>query len=147
MHRLSLLIDRRLLILWLVVAATMVLLLSAFSAAAAPAESCGRPHWVKKGDTLSSISRQYGVSQEALLGANPQITDPNRIYAGTALRIPCFDGEGGQGGMCRAEHRVQYGDTLFKISRTYRVPPYAIVRTNNIQNPDRIYAGDTLCIP
>lgn len=47
---------------------------------------------VRPGDTLARIARRLGVSPEALLRANPQIRDPDRIFPGQALRIP--DGQG-----------------------------------------------------
>lgn len=44
-------------------------------------------HEVKPGDTLTNIAARYGVSVEAIAKANG-ISDYNRIYAGTDLRIP-----------------------------------------------------------
>ena len=43
---------------------------------------------VAKGDTLWQIARRNGVSLEALLRANPQIRDPNKIYPGDKVFIP-----------------------------------------------------------
>lgn len=43
---------------------------------------------VSRGDTLYSIARRYGVSLPRLTAANPQITDPNRIYPGQTVIIP-----------------------------------------------------------
>lgn len=42
---------------------------------------------VQPGDSLSSIAQRFGVTQEALMAAN-RIDDPNRLEAGTELRIP-----------------------------------------------------------
>ncbi len=44
-------------------------------------------HIVTWGETLSGISRQYGVSVDAIANAN-QIRDVNLIYANSALVIP-----------------------------------------------------------
>lgn len=44
-------------------------------------------HVVQRGETLFSIARQYGVSVDAIVQAN-NITNPNRIHAGTPLLIP-----------------------------------------------------------
>ena len=41
-----------------------------------------------RGDTLYSIARRHGVSLLRLIAANPQITDPNRIYPGQTVIIP-----------------------------------------------------------
>jgi LysM repeat protein len=43
---------------------------------------------VKQGDTLSSIASAYGVTVQAILAANPEITDPNRISVGQVILIP-----------------------------------------------------------
>jgi LysM repeat protein len=43
---------------------------------------------IQKGDTLSALANKYGTTIQALLSANPQITNPNLIYAGSTLKIP-----------------------------------------------------------
>jgi LysM repeat protein len=53
----------------------------------APAPSA-QTYNVEWGDTLSGIASQFGVSESALLAANPSITDPNFIEAGQVLAIP-----------------------------------------------------------
>ena len=47
-----------------------------------------RSHTVSRGETLSGIARRYGVELNLLLAANPQISDPNRIFPGQQIRIP-----------------------------------------------------------
>ncbi len=48
----------------------------------------GREHSVRKGDTLSKIARQNGISLGQLLAANPQIQDPDRIQLGQRIQLP-----------------------------------------------------------
>ena len=43
---------------------------------------------IVQGDSLSRIAAKFGVSMDALLAANPQIKDPNRITVGDAITIP-----------------------------------------------------------
>ena len=43
---------------------------------------------VKKGDTLSEIAKDKGISLRALLGANPQIKNANKIRIGQKINIP-----------------------------------------------------------
>lgn len=43
---------------------------------------------VQPGDTLSGIAATHGVSLSALEAANPQITNPDLIYAGNRVNLP-----------------------------------------------------------
>ena len=135
--------DRRI-ILVVVFAVLAVLLLTAATSEAAPEQSCGFYHQVQRGQTLSSISRYYGVPMQALMHANPHIMNPNVIYAGSWIYIPCG---GGTGGPCSHVHYVHYGQTLSQIAWHYHVSPYAIMHANGLHNPNLIYAGSSLCIP
>ena len=44
-------------------------------------------------------------------------------------------------------HTIQWGDTLFALSRRYGVSADAIMEANNIANPDRLSAGMEIKIP
>ena len=48
----------------------------------------GSQYQIQAGDNLSQIAQANGMSVDQLLAANPQITDPNMIFAGQALNIP-----------------------------------------------------------
>ena len=48
----------------------------------------GRSVSVSHGDTLSSIAQRNGVSVDALIAANPQLVNPNRIYPGDTISVP-----------------------------------------------------------
>ena len=52
----------------------------------------GMYHKVKKGETLTKIAQKLGTTVEALLHANPKITDPNKIYIGQKIRLPAKTG-------------------------------------------------------
>lgn len=43
---------------------------------------------VRQGDTLSSIAAKHGTTVDEILQTNPQIKDPNKIYAGYELKMP-----------------------------------------------------------
>ena len=43
---------------------------------------------VGKGNTLSGIARSKGITLKALLAANPNISDPNKIRVGQNIKIP-----------------------------------------------------------
>lgn len=53
---------------------------------------------IQRGDTLSKIAAQHGVSVQDLLAANPQIRNPDVIYPGQSLSIPSGGRSGGSGG-------------------------------------------------
>lgn len=53
-----------------------------------PSTSNDKIHIVKKGETLSAISKRYGVSIDELMNANKFIKNPNKIYIGDRLTIP-----------------------------------------------------------
>lgn len=134
----------------LLLAMVLLLALSA-STQAAPAEtaaaSTGIYHTVRWGESLSGIAVYYGTTMQSIMAANPQIWNPNVIYAGQVLYIPT----GGSGGIppsyCRYYHTVAYGDTMFKISAWYGVNIWTIAQANNIYNLNLIYAGQVMCIP
>ena len=54
----------------------------------APQQQTTTPYKIISGDTLTKIARQNNTTVEALMAANPQITDRNLIYAGKTLNIP-----------------------------------------------------------
>ncbi|RLC91039.1 MAG: hypothetical protein DRI79_03935 [Chloroflexi bacterium] len=127
---------------WLLIAltiATLILLVGAVPTSAAPNQG-GIVHIVRRGETLYSIARRYGVDVWALARANG-ITNPNRIYVGQRLIIP--SGRPSRGVI----HIVRPGETLIYISLRYRVSIWAIIKANNITDPNHIYVGQRLFIP
>lgn len=44
---------------------------------------------IVKGDTLSKLAQRYGTTVNAIMAANPQITNPNLIAVGQVIKIPC----------------------------------------------------------
>lgn len=95
---------------------------------------------VQKGDTLNKIAAQFGTTARAIAVENG-IRNINLIYVGQRLIIPTnrYD-------LNHIIYKIQYGDTLYSISRRYGVSIATIVRLNRIQNPNLIYAGQTLRI-
>src|SRR5690606_11845598 len=46
-------------------------------------------HLIKPGETLTSIARDYRITVQSIVAANPGI-NPNVIYAGQTITIPGF---------------------------------------------------------
>jgi LysM repeat protein len=109
---------------------------------AAPPESGGFWHTVRRGETLFSIGRLYGVNPFTLCNAN-RLSNCNVIRAGQVLWVPATTTPPA----CSAFHRVARGQTLHGIGRLYGVSPWAIAAANKIYDLNRIYVGQTLCIP
>lgn len=108
---------------------------------------------VRSGDTMSLIAQRFGVSLNALIRANPHITNPKIIFAGDVLcvpapiqpepRVPVSCPPGFQG-----RYTVQPGDTMFFISQTFGVSLSALNAANpHIPNPNVIFPGDVICVP
>jgi spore coat assembly protein SafA len=53
---------------------------------------------VQPGDTMYRIAHRYGVSLQALIAANPQISDPAAIYPGQTINLPAGAGAGAGAG-------------------------------------------------
>lgn len=97
---------------------------------------------IKRGDTLSSISRRYGVSVQNIANWN-NIKNPNLIYPGQRLILY---GNYKSTNTGNVYYTVQRGDTLWGIARRYRTCPIRITRINGIRNPNLIYPGQILKI-
>jgi hypothetical protein len=78
------------------------------------------------------------------------IVNPNRIYVGQRLRMPCASPPApapptpAPGG---AYYVVRRGDTLAKIALRFGVSVWSIVQANSIPNPNLIHVGQRLFIP
>ena len=62
--------------------------LAAKEPAADTVERVGSTYSVQRGDNLTHIARDHGVSLEALEAANPQIRDRNLIHPGEQINLP-----------------------------------------------------------
>jgi LysM repeat protein len=51
----------------------------------------GDSYTIKSGDNLCNVSKALGLSYQQLVGANPQITNPNKIKVGQVLTVPSSD--------------------------------------------------------
>ena len=115
---------------------------------AAPAGS--QIHIVEAGETLSAISRKYGVSVARIKESNK--LDSDNIAVGQRLIIigATVVRETGvreqPAATSSRKHIVQSGETLFSIARTHNTTVDKIRRANNLSD-DRINVGQELIIP
>jgi LysM repeat protein len=106
-------------------------------------------HVMKAGETIFSLSKYYGVSENGILQSNPGI-DINNLSVGAEIAIPRvkfmndrqkFDDQESK----YFYHKVLEGETLSSIARQYGLPLRALRRLNrNMRFPQ---AGDYVKIP
>lgn len=131
-------------------------------------------HEVKRGDTMYSIAKRYGVTQEAIFAANGMKN--HNISVGQQLRIP---GKGKTVASQSAKvvpvassvrpvtasssnvsvsrpvaeakatnkivrYTVQSGDTLWAIARKFNVSPVELLSLNNMSRNTALRPGDTV---
>ena len=97
--------------------------------------------YVRAGDTLWAIAREYGTTVEAIAREN-RIVDPNRIFAGEQLRITLPARGSGE-----EIYTVRRGDTPISIAGKFGVTLSALEDRNGLERGETIYAGDKLSIP
>lgn len=90
---------------------------------------------VKAGDTISSISNQYGLTPEEILNVNI-IDNPNNLVVGQDLIILIPE----------IKHIVETGDTLNEIANIYNTTVNSILRNNPNLTPDNIDVGSSITI-
>lgn len=109
---------------------------------------------VQWGDWLSKIARQFGVTNEAIIAANPRM-NPNLLLPGQVLNIP---GPGGTTptpgatptstpGGGPTTYTVQRGDWFYAIARKFSVTVEALQAANPGVNPNFVFPGQVLNIP
>ena len=107
---------------------------------------------VKKGDTLSVISRRYGVNVRTLLAANG-LKSARSLRAGQKLYIPDSSATRAVASKRRAEatkratvYRVRRGDNIWKIARRFGVSQGEVLRWNKLTSRSILRPGDKLRI-
>ena len=117
---------------------------------------------VKRNDTLSGIARRYGTSTSLLAKMNHRSTR-RVLRVGEALYIPkmtprpsrhrprkyqikTVSGPSAKSGTKQIVYRVQAGDTLWDISRSFKVSLSSLKQNNDLGRRGLIYPGDMLIL-
>jgi membrane-bound lytic murein transglycosylase D len=116
-----------------------------------------RVYKVRKGDTLSSVSRHTGVpvdQLQALNGLSSDVLTPGQrlVLASPSPKpqgkpAPTKSKAGAAASRKERIHHVQEGDNLWDLARKYGTTVDAICRANRISQGRRLHVGDTLIIP
>lgn len=91
---------------------------------------------VRKGDTLSSVAKMFGVSTNTVLWANN--LSSKTLKEGQTLVILPVSG---------TIHTVAKGDTLKSIAKKYKGDATEIAQFNELDSNSSLSVGDTLIIP
>lgn len=108
-------------------------------------------HEVKKGETLYSISRSYGVSVDSVKKLNN--FSGNDIKTGQKIKIPETDGAKAQASDTKAvssennTYTVQKGETWFGISKKYGITVAELQKLNGADSSSSLKIGQTLKVP
>jgi membrane-bound lytic murein transglycosylase D len=103
---------------------------------------------VRKGDTLSTISRRFGVSSERIRRANGLRSDLIRVgqrltIKGGSTRTAALKKASGK----KKLYRVKSGDTLWSIAQSHSVTVDALCRHNDLAKNSLLKPGQKLKIP
>jgi len=122
---------------------------------------------VQEGDIFGRIAQKHGVSQKALLDANPGLKDPNKIRIGQKLNVPPRGTGLGAAAPKKAGAKktskkkaatlppkagytvyvVQEGDILGRIANRHKTTVKAIQEANGIADPAKLRAGTAIYVP
>ncbi len=109
---------------------------------------------IKSGDTLSALSRHYGVSIDMILSANPGLK-ANSLQINAKLVIPALKDVSPYEGRKVADpglafgesYRVKKGDSLWSISLKYGIAPEILAEKNGLNLSSIIREGQALKVP
>ncbi len=102
-------------------------------------------HLVDRGETLSEIAQNYGVSVPALRVANDMAAQSSVIHVGQKLRLP--QGSRRPNRASSREHVVRPGETLLRIAASYGVRLVDLLSANTLTMQSIIHPGQRLRIP
>ncbi len=104
------------------------------------------PYIIKKGDNLSTIASDNGLSLSEILKYNPRYTnDPSSIGVGETIKFSDAPVQNNQ--TPNIIHTIASGDTLYGIGEKFGVDYQDIIKLNNISNPKMIQPGQKIRLP
>jgi len=108
-------------------------------------------HQVKEGETVASISADYGVTEKQIFKLNPDAK--SRVYEGLVLILPSTAQLTGQrlspdhNDIKFKTHKVKRKETLYSISKKYNVSEEVIKKHNKHLYSQTLRKGDKIKIP
>lgn len=100
---------------------------------------------IAAGDTLFSLSRKFGVTQQSILALNPSI-NPNDLRVAQIICIP----NAPTPPVCPANtfaYTIMTGDSIASLAQRFGVTPQSILDANPGLDPANLTVGRQICIP
>jgi len=98
-------------------------------------------HVVKRGDTLSSISKKYSIKKESIIKVN-KLRDENYIFIGQNLKIG--ENLSSENNNNSYYHEIKKGENLTEIANKYNLPLSKLLEINKIENQNLLEVGTKL---
>ncbi len=98
-------------------------------------------HVVKKGDTLSSISKKYSIKKESIIKVN-KLIDENYIFIGQNLKI--VENLIPENNQYTYYHELKKGENLTEVADKYNISLDKLVEINDIENQNILKVGTKL---
>lgn len=113
----------------------------------AMAQTATSNHVIAAGETLYSISRNYGITVEDILKANPGLTE--NIMSGQTIKIPVASSNPAVKKLnpCKQTHVVLKKETIYGIAHQYGITEDELIAANPILSKGKLKKGTELCIP
>jgi len=97
------------------------------------------------GQTLSRIAQRFNITVDEILAVNPQIANPNLIFAGQIICVPVPAPK-----ICPPGFIIVIatsGTTFFGLTRIFQTTTLAIQQANSDIDPRNILIGSLICVP
>lgn len=91
---------------------------------------------VKKGDSLATVAKLFGISKNTIMWAN-DLKSESLSPGSTLVILP----------MTGIKHTVKKGDTLLSIAKKYKADAADIGKFNGLSVDDNLNAGDIILVP
>jgi LysM repeat protein len=118
------------------------------AALAGAGQAAASAYVLRPGDTLSGVAARNRVSVAALAQANG-VPNPDRVLAGTSLRIPGGSATAGTpvAGAGPTTYTIRAGDNLETLARRFGTTAKALAAANGVRDPNLVVIGTRLKLP
>jgi murein DD-endopeptidase MepM/ murein hydrolase activator NlpD len=93
---------------------------------------------LQHGETLSDVASYFGLSIDALIGANPDISSLDILPAGLEILVPPSEG---------LVVTLEPNQSIIALLKHYDMSPLAFMKANSFASPDEIKPGVMVFLP